>query len=219
MLIISGGYDPMVTPDDEPIVVNELAGEWGEGRAWHGPWPSTLLPPAQYHDPERLTEDAIVLYESGGDPDAANPRSSARGLLQILDVLARDYGLDDSDELLGRPELSRSLFRRHMDRTRGTHNGDPAVMSLVWNHGGGGARQILRIAERHGIGLPDATRRYVYAREKQRGATDGAAQLAAQRATRYVASVLVRRRQLRARLVGPTGRPAPPPDDSGEMIL
>lgn len=42
----------------------------------------------------------LVDFESGGDPHAENPNSSARGLLQWIDSRARDLGYDDSAHLI-----------------------------------------------------------------------------------------------------------------------
>lgn len=42
----------------------------------------------------------LINFESGFDPKAENPYSSARGLIQFLDKTARDLGFDDSLHLI-----------------------------------------------------------------------------------------------------------------------
>lgn len=42
----------------------------------------------------------LILAESGWDPQAANPTSSARGLIQFIDSTAQDLGFDSSDALV-----------------------------------------------------------------------------------------------------------------------
>jgi hypothetical protein len=40
----------------------------------------------------------IIRHESGGNPDADNPRSSAKGLFQVLGSMwASHYGIDEAD--------------------------------------------------------------------------------------------------------------------------
>lgn len=40
----------------------------------------------------------LINYESGGDPHAANKKSSAKGLIQFIDEVAQGYGFKDSAE-------------------------------------------------------------------------------------------------------------------------
>ncbi len=57
-------------------------------------------PLVSIHFPEDQIDRAlcIIRHESNGDPDADNPRSSARGLFQILGSLwAPHYGIDRTD--------------------------------------------------------------------------------------------------------------------------
>jgi len=42
----------------------------------------------------------LIAFESGWDPQAKNPTSSARGLIQFIDATARDLGFADSAELV-----------------------------------------------------------------------------------------------------------------------
>lgn len=52
----------------------------------------------------------LIKFESGFDPVAKNPRSSARGILQFLDSTARDFGYSDSLDLVNKnPTVSSQL--------------------------------------------------------------------------------------------------------------
>ena len=43
---------------------------------------------------------ALIEFESRWNPQAKNPRSSARGLIQFMDATARGMGYDGSDDLI-----------------------------------------------------------------------------------------------------------------------
>jgi soluble lytic murein transglycosylase-like protein len=68
------------------------------------------------HFPGELTSTAVCLlrHESGGNPKAKNPTSSARGLFQIMaSVWAPTFGV--SYDSLYDPELNVALARRIYD--------------------------------------------------------------------------------------------------------
>jgi len=46
--------------------------------------------------------DRLIDFESGWDPQAYNPRSSAKGLLQFTDATARELGYESSEDLVTR---------------------------------------------------------------------------------------------------------------------
>lgn len=54
---------------------------------------------SRYFPPEEVDRALCIIgHESNGDPDADNPRSSARGLFQVLGSLwAPHYGIDRTD--------------------------------------------------------------------------------------------------------------------------
>ena len=72
---------------------------------------------AKHFEPEDVdTAMCVIRYESGGDPNAKNPRSSARGLFQILGRLwAPFFGIERDD--LYDSELNVRLARRILDRS------------------------------------------------------------------------------------------------------
>jgi len=49
-------------------------------------------------DPNWLS--ALIRFESGFNPTASNPNSSAKGLIQFIDSTARDLGFNDSADLV-----------------------------------------------------------------------------------------------------------------------
>jgi hypothetical protein len=52
----------------------------------------------------------LLRFESGFDPAAKNPRSSARGLIQFTNSTAQNFGFDDSAALVRQyPDFSRQL--------------------------------------------------------------------------------------------------------------
>lgn len=60
-------------------------------------------------DPAWLTN--LIAFESNFDPQAKNPRSSARGLLQFIDATARDLGFHDSLDLVTQyPTFAKQMY-------------------------------------------------------------------------------------------------------------
>lgn len=52
----------------------------------------------------------LILFESGWNPAAKNPNSSARGLIQFIDSTARDLGYTSSADLVARhPTIAEQL--------------------------------------------------------------------------------------------------------------
>jgi hypothetical protein len=59
-------------------------------------------------NPESLYR--LILFESGWNPQAKNPTSSARGLIQFIDSTARDLGFSDSLDLVTKyPDIESQL--------------------------------------------------------------------------------------------------------------
>lgn len=105
---------------------------------------------------------AIKMAESGGDPNAKNPRSSAGGLYQFTDgtwgsVLRRmnpnvygGYSDRQLKQLKGRPEIQEAAARFHMDNdiiptlTRNGIEPTPGNLYLAWFQGPTGAVRAYR---------------------------------------------------------------------------
>jgi soluble lytic murein transglycosylase-like protein len=57
---------------------------------------------------------ALITFESGFNPKAKNPYSSARGLIQFTDTTARGLGFKDSLDLITRfPTIEKQLLIVH----------------------------------------------------------------------------------------------------------
>lgn len=70
---------------------------------------------ARFPESEVETAMCIISHESGGDPDADNPRSSASGLFQVLGSLwAPHFGVERAD--LYDPVINVDLARRIWDK-------------------------------------------------------------------------------------------------------
>lgn len=54
----------------------------------------------QVKDPQWLFD--LIHFESGSDPKASNPLSSAKGLIQFIDSTARDLGYANSQDLINK---------------------------------------------------------------------------------------------------------------------
>ncbi|WP_208442321.1 transglycosylase SLT domain-containing protein, partial [Bartonella raoultii] len=88
----------------------------------------------------------VAQVESGGNPNARNPRSSAGGLYQFIDSTAKQYGLQDrfdpmqAADAMGRLTLDN---RNHLSRVLGRAPTE-AELYLAHQQGAGGAARLLR---------------------------------------------------------------------------
>ncbi|WP_375703875.1 transglycosylase SLT domain-containing protein [Bartonella sp. AD13SXNS] len=88
----------------------------------------------------------VAQVESGGNPNARNPRSSAGGLYQFIDSTAKQYGLQDrfdpmqAADAMGRLTLDN---RNHLSRVLGRAPTD-AELYLAHQQGAGGAARLLQ---------------------------------------------------------------------------
>lgn len=94
--------------------------------------------------------DRLAKVESGGDPLAKNPKSSAKGRYQFINSTAKQYGLDKYD--FGTPEYTqaedqavRKLTQDNYDFLKTKLNREPTHGELYLAHqqGAGGAEAIL----------------------------------------------------------------------------
>lgn len=88
----------------------------------------------------------VAQVESGGNPNARNPRSSAGGLYQFIDSTAKQYGLQDrfdpvqAADAMGRLTLDN---RNHLSRVLGRAPTE-AELYLAHQQGAGGAARLLQ---------------------------------------------------------------------------
>jgi hypothetical protein len=83
--------------------------------------------------------------ESGGNPTAQNPNSSAGGGFQFIDSTAKAYGLTDKNNLAASADAAARLARDNAAALRGVLGRDPTAAELYLAHqqGGGGAAALL----------------------------------------------------------------------------
>ena len=87
----------------------------------------------------------IAQIESGGNPYAKNPKSSAGGLFQFIDSTAKQYGLKDKFNIEAAADAGARLARDNAASLRSVLGRDPSVGELYLAHqqGAGGARALL----------------------------------------------------------------------------
>ena len=100
--------------------------------------------------------------ESGGNPNAQNPNSSAGGGFQFIDSTARAYGLTDKTDLAASADAAARLARDNAAQLRRVLGRDPTSAELYLAHqqGGGGASALLANPDRLAVDIvgPDAVR-------------------------------------------------------------
>lgn len=87
----------------------------------------------------------IALIESGGDPSAKNPNSSAGGLFQFIDGTAEQYGLKDRYDANQAADAGARLMRDNAAGLRKTLRREPTTGELYLAHQQGlaGATKLL----------------------------------------------------------------------------
>ena len=101
---------------------------------------------AARHGVDRAALYRIAQMESGGNPQAKNPRSSAGGLFQFIDSTASQYGLADRFDPVQAADAGARLMRDNAAHLRRTLGRDPTAGELYLAHqqGAGGAEKLLR---------------------------------------------------------------------------
>jgi len=94
-------------------------------------------------DPTALS--VIAQLESGGNPAAQNPNSSAGGLFQFIDSTAQQYGLTDKFDPYASADAGARLARDNAASLRRAIGREPTVGELYLAHqqGAGGASKLL----------------------------------------------------------------------------
>jgi hypothetical protein len=89
--------------------------------------------------------DRTYQIESGGNPNAQNPNSSAGGGFQFIDSTAKAYGLTDKTDLAASADAAARLARDNAAQLRSVLGRDPTAAELYLAHqqGGGGASALL----------------------------------------------------------------------------
>lgn len=94
-------------------------------------------------DPSALMR--IAQIESGGNPNAKNPNSSAGGLFQFIDSTAKNYGLEDRFDPIQASDAAARLARDNGSYLSRVLGRDPSAGELYLAHqqGAGGAGKLL----------------------------------------------------------------------------
>lgn len=87
----------------------------------------------------------VAQIESGGDPNAQNPNSSASGLFQFTDPVAAQYGLDDPTDPVAATDAMKSLTSDNYAALSKSLGRAPTEAELYLAHqqGAGGAAKLL----------------------------------------------------------------------------
>jgi hypothetical protein len=99
---------------------------------------------AQYGLPEGYLERTAQI-ESGGNPNAQNPNSSAGGLFQFIDSTAAQYGLQNKFDPAAATDAAARLAADNAAHLRGVLGREPTAAELYLAHqqGAGGAARLL----------------------------------------------------------------------------
>ncbi|WP_208438405.1 transglycosylase SLT domain-containing protein [Bartonella vinsonii] len=95
----------------------------------------------------------VAQIESGGNPNARNPRSSAGGLYQFIDSTAKQYGLQDRFDPIQAADAMGRLTRdnrNHLSRVLGRAPSE-AELYLAHQQGAGGAARLLQNPQAHAV--------------------------------------------------------------------
>lgn len=88
--------------------------------------------------------ERLAQIESGGNPSAANPNSSAKGLFQFIDSTARQYGVDPMDPVSSTQGAGRLAADNAATLTQALgREPTPGELYLAHQQGAGGAVKLL----------------------------------------------------------------------------
>ena len=89
--------------------------------------------------------DRTYMIESGGNPNAQNPNSSAGGGFQFIDSTAAQYGLTNKNDLAASADAAARLAADNRQALIGVLGREPTAAELYLAHqqGGGGAAALL----------------------------------------------------------------------------
>lgn len=106
---------------------------------------AAIVGAANRHGVDPLAMTVIAQLESGGDPSAQNPNSSAGGLFQFIDSTASQYGLADRFDPDQAADAGARLARDNAQVLAGVLGRQPNIGELYLAHqqGAGGASKLL----------------------------------------------------------------------------
>jgi len=150
---LQGGALPMAQPVSNPYTfkpnsVNRTPNTVSEPSkpVKSGPIADIIARAAEKYGLDPSTMQRIAQIESGMNPRAQNPNSSAGGLFQFIDSTAKDYGLTDKMDAVQSAYAAARLAADNREYLRKTLGRDPTAGELYLAHqqGAGGAAKILQ---------------------------------------------------------------------------
>lgn len=140
--------DPLKATIEDGAPVPPPVGGHGKARgaSFAGSVNAAIDQAAARHGVDAATLRTIAQIESGGNPRAKNPRSSAGGLFQFVDGTARDYGLADRYDAAQASDAAARLMKANASYLRKNLGREPSPGELYLAHQQGmeGARKLLK---------------------------------------------------------------------------
>lgn len=135
-------YQPGILP--APVDPNSPQGIAGDAMVAIGKMPDFGAVEGQYGLPQGYLQE-VAQIESGMDPSAQNPKSSAGGLFQFIDSTAKQYGLTDKMDPVAATDAAARLAADNAKALRAALGREPTKGELYLAHqqGAGGAIALL----------------------------------------------------------------------------
>lgn len=139
-----GGFTVLGPTPVDPVDPNSPQGIAGDTMKALGKTPDFGALEAKYGLPAGYLERTAMI-ESGGDPNAQNPNSSAGGMFQFIDSTAKQYGLTDKTDPFASADAAARFAadnRAYLAKALGR---EPTAGELYLAHqqGAGGAAKLL----------------------------------------------------------------------------
>lgn len=133
---ILGPYTP-ADPASPQGIANDTMAALGKG-------PDFAALEQQYGLPQGYLQRTAQI-ESGGNPNAQNPNSSAGGMFQFIDSTAKQYGLENKFDPMASAEAAARLARDNLGYLKQALGREPSAGELYLAHqqGAGGAAKLL----------------------------------------------------------------------------
>ncbi len=131
------GAAPQPEPNSPQGIANDTMAALGKG-------PDFAALEQQYGLPQGYLQRTAQI-ESGGNPNAQNPNSSAGGMFQFIDSTAKQYGLENKFDPMASADAAARLARDNLGYLKHALGREPSAGELYLAHqqGAGGAAKLL----------------------------------------------------------------------------